>query len=433
MNAEPGTGTTLPVITDVRLTPILIADPPLLNLSGVHQPYTPRLIVEVEIEGGIVGVGETYGDTVYFERAAVLAPELIGRSIGAVNSIGGIGRGASTLLDAQPAASGLRGALTTDKVRLSVLSAFEVAALDALGRHLGVPVHTLLGGKVRDRVEYSGYLFYKWAEHPVDDAPADDWGAALDPAGVVQLARKFFEYGGFRSFKLKGGVMPPDEEIAAIKALAAEFPGMPLRLDPNGGWALPTALHVAQELTGVVEYLEDPAVTVADMAEVHRHTGIPLATNMIVTALDEVKPAFDHDAVQIVLSDHHYWGGLFATRDLAAVCRAYGRGLSMHSNTHLGISLAAMTHVAATVPDLEYACDSHYPWQSEDVITERITFTEGAVTVPDAPGLGVTLDRDAVARLHERWNAMPHLHDRDDIAAMRRADPGYQDPGIPKY
>ncbi len=162
-------------------------------------------------------------------------------------------------------------------------------------------------------------------------------------AGVVALARKFFEHGGFRSFKLKGGVMPPDEEIAAITALAAEFPGMPLRLDPNGGWSLQTALHVAEELAGVVEYLEDPAATVEDMSEVHRRTGIPLATNMIVTALDEVRPAFDRDAVQIVLSDHHYWGGLFATRDLAAVCRAYGRGLSMHSNTHLGISLAAMT------------------------------------------------------------------------------------------
>ncbi|MQY19096.1 glucarate dehydratase family protein [Nocardia macrotermitis] len=433
MNAEIRTDTTLPTITEVRLTPILIADPPLLNLSGVHQPYTPRLIVEVEIEGGIVGLGETYGDTVYFERAKALAPELVGQSVGAVNTIGGIGQEASTLLEAQPAASGLRGALTTDKVRLSVLSAFEVAALDALGQQLGVPVHALLGGKVRDHVEYSGYLFYKWAEHPVEDALGDDWGAALDPDGVVRQARKFFEYGGFRSFKLKGGVLPPDEEIAAIRALADEFPGMPLRLDPNGGWTLRTALHVAQELTGVVEYLEDPTATVADMAEVHRRTGIPLATNMIVTALNEVRPAFDADAVQIVLSDHHYWGGLFATRDLAAVCRAYGRGLSMHSNTHLGISLAAMTHVAATVPDLEYACDSHYPWQREEVITTPITFTDGAVTVSDAPGLGVTLDRDAVARLHERWNAMPELRDRDDIAAMRRAKPGFEDPGIPKY
>ncbi|GAB2529950.1 glucarate dehydratase family protein [Nocardia heshunensis] len=413
--------TALPTITDVRLTPILISDPPLLNLSGVHQPYTPRLIVEIIADGGIVGVGETYGDSAYLVRARELARDLVGLPVGAINTIAGLGRTESTLIDAAPAASGLRGALTTDKIRLSVVSAFEVAALDALGKQLGVPVHTLLGGKVRDRVEYSAYLFYKWAEHPDDDVPADRWGAALDPDGIVELARKFLVHGGFRSFKLKGGVFAPEEEIAAIKALAQAFPGAPLRLDPNGGWSLDTALHVAEELAGVVEYLEDPTATIADMAEVHRRSGIPLATNMIVTSLAEVKPAFDLDAVQIVLSDHHFWGGLLATRDLAAVCRAYGKGLSMHSNTHLGISLAAMTHVAATVPDLAYACDTHYPWQSEDVITERFAFTAGALDVPEKPGLGVDLDRDALARLHERWNTMPAMRERDDMAAMRRA------------
>ncbi|MGW4248045.1 glucarate dehydratase family protein [Nocardia sp. NPDC004722] len=416
--------TALPVITDVRLTPILISDPPLLNLSGVHQPYTPRLIVELITDGGVVGLGETYGDSAYLARARELARDLIGLPVGAITTIGGLGRTESTLIDAAPAASGLRGALTTDKVRLSVVSAFEVAAFDALGKHLGVPVHTLLGGKVRDRVEYSGYLFYKWAEHPGGDIPADPWGPALDPDGIVALARKFLVQGGFRSFKLKGGVFAPDEEIAAIKALARAFPGAPLRLDPNGGWSLETALRVAEELTGVVEYLEDPTATVEDMAEVHRRSGIPLATNMIVTSLAEVKPAFDLNAVQIVLSDHHFWGGLLATRDLAAVCRAYGKGLSMHSNTHLGISLAAMTHVAATVPDLGYACDTHYPWQSEDVLTERFVFTAGALDVPEKPGLGVELDRDTLARLHERWNAMPAMRERDDAAAMRRADTG---------
>ncbi|QIS22848.1 enolase C-terminal domain-like protein [Nocardia terpenica] len=423
----------LPIITGVQLTPILISDPPLLNLSGVHQPYTPRLIVEIDTDGGVVGLGETYGDTVYLERAAELGPELVGRSIGAINEIARIGGGDRRLLDAAPAASGLRGALTTDKVRASVVSAFEVAALDALGRRLGVPVHTLLGGKVRDRVDYAAYLFYKWAEHPGGDGPGDDWGAVLDPDGVLRLARKFVRHGGFRSFKLKGGVMAPEEEIAAVRALAAEFPGLPLRLDPNGGWSLRTALRVAEELAGTVEYLEDPVATVDDMAQVHRRTGIPLATNMIVTSMDEVAPAFEQDAVQIVLSDHHFWGGLLATRDLAAVCRVHGRGLSMHSNTHLGISLAAMTHVAATVPELNSACDTHYPWQAEDVVTERFTFTDGAVTVGDAPGLGVDLDRDAVARLHERWKSLPQWRDRDDVAAMRRADPAYRPPDSSRF
>ncbi|MFE9581669.1 enolase C-terminal domain-like protein [Nocardia sp. NPDC006044] len=421
------------VITDVRLTPILIADAPLLNVGGVHQPYTPRLIVEVETGSGTVGLGETYGDHQYLSRAAELAPKLIGMPVTAINAIRLLDAGDIRLLDDNPVAGGLRGTLTTDKVRLSVVSAFETAALDAHGRELGLPVHALLGGKVRDRVDYSGYLFYKWAEHPAPDAPADEWGAVLDPDGVVRLAEKFSAHGGFRSFKLKGGVFPPDAEVAAITALAKAFPEHPLRLDPNGGWSLATATTVAEQLTGIVEYLEDPTARVEDMAELHRRTGMPLATNMIVTAVDEIRPAFDANAVQAVLSDHHFWGGLHATRDLAAVCHAYGKGISMHSNTHLGISLAAMTHVAATVAHLDYACDTHYPWQAEDVITEPFTFTGGAIEVADTPGLGIDLDRDALARLHERWRRLPALRDRDDVAAMRAADPDYRPPGSPKY
>ncbi|MEU7141806.1 glucarate dehydratase family protein [Nocardia sp. NPDC046473] len=421
------------VITDVRLTPILIADAPLLNVGGVHQPYTPRLIVEIETDSGTVGLGETYGDHQYLSRATELAQQLIGMPASAVNAIRLLGAGDTRLLDDNPVAGGLRGTLTTDKVRLSVISAFETAALDAYGRALELPVHALLGGKVRDRVDYSGYLFYKWAEHPAPDAPTDAWGEALDPEGVVRLAEKFSTHGGFHSFKLKGGVFPPEEEVAAITALAKAFPEHPLRLDPNGGWSLATATTVAEQLTGIVEYLEDPTARVDDMAELHRRTGMPLATNMIVTAVDEIRPAFDANAVQVVLSDHHFWGGLHATRDLAAICHAYGKGISMHSNTHLGISLAAMTQVAATVAHLDYACDTHYPWQAEDVITAPFAFTDGAIEVTDSPGLGVELDRDAVARLHERWQSMPAYRNRDDVAAMRAADPEYRPPNSPKY
>jgi glucarate dehydratase len=135
-----------------------------------------------------------------------------------------------------------------------------------------------------------------------------------------------------------------------------------------------------------------------------------------------------------VLSDHHYWGGLRNTQQLAAVCRTFGVGLSMHSNTHLGISLAAMTHVAATVPNLDYACDSHYPWQTEDVITQRHVFEGGRLTVCDRPGLGVELDREALAALHRRWlEDDGTMRDRDDAAAMRKADPQWRTPDVPRW
>ncbi|MEU3728253.1 glucarate dehydratase family protein [Streptomyces sp. NPDC033538] len=425
-------------IAAVRLTPILVADPPLLNTQGVHQPYTPRLIVEVETADGITGLGETYGDAKYLELARPFAGKLVGRQVSDLGALfllaDEVAVDASRVLG-QVDVGGLRGVQTADKLRLSVVSGFEVACLDALGKALGLPVHALLGGKVRDTVEYSAYLFYKWADHPEGVASEkDDWGAAVDPAGVVAQARAFTERYGFTSFKLKGGVFPPEEEIAAVKALADAFPGHPLRLDPNGAWSVETSLKVAAELGDVLEYLEDPALGTPAMAEVAARTGVPLATNMCVTTFAEIQEAFTKGAVQVVLSDHHYWGGLRNTQQLAAVCRAFGVGVSMHSNTHLGISLAAMTHVAATVPDLHHACDSHYPWQSEDVLTERLTFDGGEITVSDAPGLGVELDRERLAFLHQRWlDDDGTLRDRDDAAAMRVADPGWVTPSVPRW
>ncbi|GAA1513146.1 glucarate dehydratase family protein [Streptomyces albidochromogenes] len=428
-------------IADVRLTPVLICDPPLLNVHGVHQPYTPRLVVEVVTADGVTGLGETYGDTAYLELARPYAELLTGRSVADLNGLlplaQRIGVGHARVEHAV-GVGGLRGARTADKLRLSVVSAFEVACLDALGKAYGQPVHALLGGKVRDHVEYSAYLFYRWERHPGGAGEPDDWGAALDPAGIVAQARRFAREHGFRSFKLKGGVFPPERDVAAVRALAEAFPGQPLRLDPNGAWTPRTSLEVAAQLGAVLEYLEDPAPGTAAMAEVSAGTDVPLATNMCVTAVPEIREAFLTDAVQVVLSDHHYWGGLRATRELAAVCRAFGVGLSMHSNTHMGISLAAMTHVAATVENLGHSCDSHYPWQTEDVITRRHTFTDGRLPVSDAPGLGVELDRDALERLHARWldeASYGALRDRDDAAAMRaaRGHETWRAPVLPRW
>jgi glucarate dehydratase len=407
----------VPVIRRATVTPILIADPPLLNVQGVHQPYTPRTIVEIETSDGATGVGETYGDPAFLNLAREFASDVVGQPLTAANVV--------RWHNVVPG--------TSEKVRASVASAFEVACLDALGKHVGLPVHALLGGKVRDTVEYSAYLFYKWESHPSADAPADDWGAALDPDGIVKQARRFTDLYGFSSYKLKGGVFPPEEEIAAIRALAAAFPDRPLRLDPNGGWSVETSVRVAESLSGVLEYLEDPTLGVAGMSEVHRRTGVILATNMCVTAFSEIPSAFAASAVQVVLSDHHYWGGLLATRDLAAVCRTYGVGLSMHSNTHLGISLAAMTHVASTVPELLYACDTHRPWQTDDIITTPHTFVDGCLAVSDAPGLGIELDRSQLALLHDRWLHHEPMRSRDDAAAMRLADPSWQSPSLPRW
>jgi glucarate dehydratase len=188
-----------------------------------------------------------------------------------------------------------------------------------------------------------------------------------------------------------------------------------------------TALACAEKLGPLIEYYEDPVDGLEAMAELHARTGLPLATNMVVTAFEHFSRSIALNSVQIVLSDHHYWGGLRATQNLAAMCDTFGLGLSMHSNSHLGISLMAMSHLAAATPNLNYACDTHYPWvEDEDEIIAggKVPIVGGCVTVTDEPGLGVTLDHAAVERAHDLYNRIS-IRTRDDLGQMRKYDPGF--------
>jgi len=321
---------------------------------------------------------------------------------------------------------GMSGMVTGSSTPDRVLSPFDVAALDIQGKIVGRPVSDLLGGAVRSEVAFSGYLFYKWAGHPghADDA----WGAAIDPAGIVAQARRMVTDFGFSALKLKGGVFEPEEEVDAILALRKAFPDHPLRLDPNAAWTVPTSVRVGQALDGVLEYLEDPTPGLAGMAAVRRDVPMPLATNMCVVSFDDVAPAVAAGSVDVILSDHHFWGGLRRSQALAGITETFNLGLSMHSNSHLGISLAAMVHLASATPNLDYACDTHWPWKdaAEDVILPgALGFENGSVRVPTRPGLGVDLDRDALARLHEQYLACG-LRNRDDTGYMQRIQPDYE-------
>ena len=407
-------------ITGADITPVAFVDPPLLNTVGVHQPYALRAIIELRTDAGLVGLGETYADTRHLARLNAAAEAITGLDVFALNAI----RAAiADRLRGDDAAVGTAGMITTASAVDQVFSPFEVACLDVQGHATGRPVSDLLGGAVRDAVPFSAYLFYKWATHPRQEP--DSWGAALDPDGLVAQARRMIGEYGFTAIKLKGGVFPPEEEMSAIEALHEAFPDHPLRLDPNAAWTPQTSVKVATGLAGILEYLEDPTPGIDGMAEVAAQAPMPMATNMCVVAFDQLAPAVAAGAVKVVLSDHHYWGGLHRSRLLAGICETFGLGLSMHSNSHLGISLAAMVHLAAATPNLTYACDTHWPWKAEDVVAQGVlSIRDGSVAVPVTPGLGVELDREALATLHEQYLRCG-IRDRDDTGYMRSVDPAF--------
>jgi glucarate dehydratase len=420
-------------ITDMHVTPIAIVDPPLLNAAGLHAPYALRTIIEIVTDNGLYGLGEVPGSAATTKALEDAREVVIGQDPFQLNAIQ---RGLIERFGEEGAAA--RGNRPWDMRRIvHINSAIEVALFDLMGKATGRPVCDLLGGRVRERVEFSAYLFYKYEGAGGElgfgtDPQATGWAAArqaaaLDPEGVVKQAQAMCKEFGFKSIKLKGGVFPPDEEVAAMHALHEAFgPGTPLRLDPNAIWSVETSIEAGRKLEGILEYYEDPTRGQENMGKVAKAVNIPLATNMCTTAFAHIPGSIQHNSESIILSDHHFWGGLRASIELARICQVFDRGLSMHSNSHVGISLAAMAHLAAATPNLTYACDTHYPWQSEEVLVGgRFKFEDGALTVSNEPGLGIELDREALAKLHQQYLACG-LTERNDEIEMQKVQPGWK-------
>ena len=419
-------------IEDMIVTPIALIDPPLLNAAGLHAPYALRVIVELVTDNGLYGLGEVPGGKDVTEALTASRSLVIGKDPYDINLLH------HALISHVQQADGPRGDFPWDlRIVTLVRSAIEVACLDLIGKHTSRPLVDLLGGSFRDKVPFSAYLFYKHEGAGGKlgfgtDANANGWSAArqapaLDPAGVVAQAKAMCDTFGFESLKLKGGVFSPDQEVAAMHALYEAFgKDVPFRLDPNALWSVETAITYGHQMEGILEYYEDPVRGQQNMAAVRRAVKMPLATNMCTTSFADMPGSIATGSEDIILSDHHAWGGILASVQLAKMCEVFGRGVSMHSNSHAGISLAAMVHLAAAVPNVTYACDTHYPWQSEDVLVGgQLAIKDGCVAVPDKPGLGVELDRAELARLHQQY-LDSGLTRRDDAIEMKKVDPAWE-------
>jgi glucarate dehydratase len=421
-------------IKDLVVHSIAIADPPLRSSYGLHQPYALRTVIELKSDAGFTGIAETHGGDAIAHGFLSLRPQLIGadpfRLAG--NLFPMVEPDAESTSFDRSQSYFVPGENPLD-ASARLYSALEIASLDVIGKAVGKPACDLLGGRARDEVPFSAYAFYKHAGGggEGDDAREDRYGEALTPESLVRQVQQMIAEYGYRDVKLKAGVLDPEAEIETIRQLSAALgPDVPLRLDPNCAWSVETSVRIGKALAHELSrggYLEDPTGSIPGMAEVRRRLlaekiDTPLASNVAVTSFADLPESVKTDAVQIVLCDPHYWGGLRQVQQLGRVCRTFGLGLSMHSNTHLGVSLMAMAHAAAATPYLTFACDTHYPWQSEEdeiIVGGRVPIVNGCVRIPEKPGLGVDLDFDKLARGRERY-AKCVYRKRDDEAEMRK-------------
>ncbi|MBV8215149.1 MAG: mandelate racemase [Verrucomicrobia bacterium] len=384
-------------ITDIRATTVTVPlEAPLRHSNGAHWGRFVRTVVEVDTDEGVTGLGEMGGGG---ESAALafagLKAYLVGHDPFDLNRM--------RYAICNPTAS-----LYNNRTQLH--AALEFACLDIIGKKLGVPVYQLFGGPVRNEIKFASYLFYRYPN------PESGTGEVRTVDQLIEQARALKAKYGFTTHKLKAGVFHPDYELECYSALADAFPEDTLRYDPNCGLSVEQALRFGQAIAGLRnDYFEDPTWGFAGMRRLREKLSTPLATNTIVIDFEQLATNVRDPAVDVILLDTTFWGGVRACIRAAQICEAFGLSIAVHSSGELGIQLATMLHLGAVLPNLVFAADAHYHHLLDDVIAGgKMAYRNGCIRVPDAPGLGVALDREKLKMYAERYRAQgSYPYDRD--------------------
>jgi glucarate dehydratase len=384
-------------IQDIRATTVTVPlEAPLRHANGCHWGRFVRTIVEVETDTGLIGLGEMGGGGESGEAVfRAMKSYLVGHDPARLEEM--------RFRIANPTASLYNN-------RTQVLAALEFACLDILGQAWGVPVSEILGGRLRDRVPFAAYCFFRYPNPKTGAGEVRTIDQVLENAAA--LKRRF----GFTTHKMKAGVFHPDYELEGYRALAAAFPGDSLRFDPNGVWSTEQAIRFGQGIEGLRnDYLEDPVFGLNGMRRTRQMVRVPLATNTVVVNFEQLAANALDTAVDVILLDTTFWGGIRPCVKAAAVCETFQLGVAVHSSGELGIQLATMLHLGAVIPNLSFAADAHYHHLTDDIIEGGLMrYENGSLPVPDKPGLGVKLDREKLreySELYQRLGGYPYDQD----------------------
>jgi glucarate dehydratase len=412
-----------PKITDIRATTVTMPlEAPLRHSNGAHWGRFVRTIVEVDTDIGVTGLGEMGGGGESAEIAfRGLRPYLLGHDPFELEAL--------RLKICNPTAS-----LYNNRTQLH--AAIEFACIDIVGKVLGVPACDVLGGKVRDTVPFASYLFFR---HPNKD---NGKGEVRTAEQLIAHAKALKAEHGFTVHKLKSGVFPPDYELEVFRALALALPGDRVRYDPNSAFSVEEAIRFGLKIEDLDnDYFEDPTWGLNGMRRVRENIRIPLATNAVVVNFEQLSANILDPAVDVILLDTTFWGGIRNCIKAAAVCDTFQLGIAVHSSGELGIQLATMLHLGAVVPNLAFAADAHYHHLLDDIIVGGpMKYANGAIAVPQGPGLGIELDRDKLGKYADLYKSLGgYPYDRDParpdwfplIPNTRWADP--QDSRIVPY
>lgn len=385
-------------ITNLKATTVTVPlQAPLRHANGCHWGRFVRTLVEVETDNGLVGLGEMGGGGESAQNAFhALKPYLVGHDPADLEEM--------RFKIANPTASLYNN-------RTQMLAALEFACLDILGQHYKCPVHDLLGGQLRDAVPFASYLFFRYPN-------AKGQGEVRTIDQMVQHVLELKKQYGFTTHKLKGGVFAPEVELEYYRAVAKAVGNDQIRFDPNGAWSVEQAIRFGQAIEGLNnDYFEDPAFGLNALRRVRQFVRIPTATNTVVVNFEQLSANVLDPAADVILLDTTFWGGIRQCIKCAAVCETFQLGVAVHSSGELGVQLATMLHLGATIPNLSFAADAHYHQLADDVIVGGLMKYEGGkIKVPTGHGLGVKLDPAKMKQYSELYKELGgYPYDQDPL------------------
>lgn len=383
-------------ITKIKPTTVTIPlEAPLRHSNGVHWGRFVRTIIEVETDEGITGLGEMGGGG----ESAELAFKGLEKYL--------IGHDPFKIEELKWKISNPTASLYNNRTQL--LAAIEFACYDIIGKKLNTPIYNLLGGKMRDEVEFASYLFFRY---PNEKGEYEVRTEEQLIRHVEELKRDY----GFTTHKLKGGVFPPEYELELFQAIARKYPDDKYRYDPNCILSVEQSVRFAKETEWMnYDYLEDPTWGLNGMRRVREKISQSLATNTVVVNFEQLAENVINRSVDVILLDTTFWGGIRQCLKAADVCNTFQLGIAVHSSGELGIQLATMLHLGAALPSMPFAIDAHYHHLSDDIIKGgKMKYVNGKINIPEGPGLGVELDYDKLAEYSELYKELGgYPYDRD--------------------
>lgn len=386
-------------ITDIKATTVAVPlEAPIRHANGAHWGRFIRTIVEVETDEGITGLGEMGGGGESAEEAFKgLKSYLVGHDPMQLESM--------YWKICNPTAS-----LYNNRTQLH--AALEFACIDIIGKKLGIRACDLLGGALREEVPFASYIFFRYPDEKTGK------GGEETVEQIVDHTRDLVNKHGFTSHKLKAGVFHPNHELEVFRAISQAFPDHKVRIDPNAAWSVEESIKIGQSIEDLPnDYFEDPTWGLEGMRRVKEKIRIPTATNTVVVNFEQLASCIRNNSVDVILLDTTFWGGLRQAWKGSVVCEKFQVGVAVHSSGELGIQLATMLHLGASVPNLSFAADAHYHHLIDDIIKGgKMKYQDGAIKVPQGPGLGVELDTDKLKQYQEYYKQVGgYSYDRDPM------------------